>query len=152
MDIMQIVCLKLRLCWKDGVLLQFRGYDGLEEFDWPGYRQRYGDISRLDRILEAEGDSTNRYKLSKQADVLMLFQLLPADELYDVLDRLGYPHDRHTIPRTIEYYLDRTSHGSTLSKVVHSWVLARADRRKAWNYFLEALESDIADVQGGTTG
>ena len=149
----QHVSRKLRLCWTDdGVLLQFRGYDALEEFDWNGYRRRYGDISRLDRILEAEGDSTNRYKLSKQADVLMLFQLLTADELYVLLDRLGYPHDRRTIPRTIAYYLDRTCHGSTLSKVVHSWVLARADRHKAWDYFLEALESDIADVQGGTTG
>jgi trehalose/maltose hydrolase-like predicted phosphorylase len=149
----QHVSRKLRLCWTDdGVLLQFRGYDSLEEFDWTGYRRRYGDISRLDRILEAEGDSTNRYKLSKQADVLMLFQLLTADELYVLLDRLGYPHDRRTIPRTIAYYLDRTCHGSTLSKVVHSWALARADRHKAWDYFLEALESDIADVQGGTTG
>ena len=149
----QHVSRKLRLCWTDdGVLLQFRGYETLEEFDWAGYRQRYGDISRLDRILEAEGDSTNRYKVSKQADVLMLFQLLTADELYGLLDRLGYPHDRRTIPRTVAYYLDRTCHGSTLSKVVHSWVLARADRRKAWDYFLEALESDIADVQGGTTG
>jgi trehalose/maltose hydrolase-like predicted phosphorylase len=144
---------RLRLCWhEDGVLSQFRGYEGLQEFDWAGYVRRYGDISRLDRILEAEGDSTNRYKLSKQADVLMLFQLLTADELYVVLDRLGYPHDRQTIPRTIRYYLERTSHGSTLSKVVHSWVLARGDRRKAWAYFLEALESDISDVQGGTTG
>ncbi|MCZ2849736.1 glycoside hydrolase family 65 protein [Modestobacter sp. VKM Ac-2978] len=149
----QHVSRKLRLCWtEDGVLLQFRGYESLEEFDWAGYRERYGDISRLDRILEAEGDSTNRYRLSKQADVLMLFQLLTADELYGLLDRLGYPHDRQTIPRTIAYHLDRTSHGSTLSKVVHSWVLARSDRRKAWDYFLEALESDIADVQGGTTG
>ena len=144
---------RLRLCWhEDGVLSQFRGYEGLAEFDWAGYRDRYGDISRLDRILEGEGDSTNRYKLSKQADVLMLFQLLTADELYVVLDRLGYPHDRQTIPRTIRYYLERTSHGSTLSKVVHSWVLARSDRRRAWTYFLEALESDISDVQGGTTG
>jgi trehalose/maltose hydrolase-like predicted phosphorylase len=148
----QHVSRKLRLCWRDGVLLQFRGYDTLEEFDWDGYRRRYGDISRLDRILEAEEDSTNRYKVSKQADVLMLFQLLTADELYGLLDRLGYPHDRRTIPGTIAYYLDRTCHGSTLSKVVHSWVLARADRHKAWDYFLQALESDIADVQGGTTG
>ena len=37
--------------------------------------RQYGDIHRLDRILEAEGDTTNRYKLSKQADVLMLFYL-----------------------------------------------------------------------------
>ena len=149
----QHVSRKLRLCWSDeGILMQFRGYESLQEFDWTGYRRRYGDISRLDRILEAEGDSTNRYKLSKQADVLMLFQLLSADELYALLDRLGYPHDHRTIPRTVRYYLDRTSHGSTLSKVVHAWVLARADRQKAWTYFLEALESDVADVQGGTTG
>jgi trehalose/maltose hydrolase-like predicted phosphorylase len=143
---------KLRLCWHDdGVLSQFRGYERLQEFDWDGYRDRYGDISRLDRILEAEGDSANRYKVSKQADVLMIFQLLTADELYAVLDRLGYPHDRRTIPRAVAYYLDRTSHGSTLSKVVHSWVLARSNRRRAWRYFLDAVESDIADVQGGTT-
>ena len=151
-----LVSRKLRLCWHpDGsgtpVLSQFRGYDRLEEFDWSGYRRRYGDISRLDRILEAEGDTTNRYKVSKQADVLMLFQLLPADELYAVLDRLGYAHDRSTIPRTVAYYLDRTAHGSTLSRVVHAWVLARSDRRRSWHLFLEALDSDVADVQGGTT-
>jgi trehalose/maltose hydrolase-like predicted phosphorylase len=149
----QHVSRKLRLCWSgDGVLLQFRGYDALEEFDWAGYRERYGDIRRLDRILEAEDDSPNRYQVSKQADVLMLFQLLTADELYGLLDRLGYRHDQRTIPRTIEYYVDRTCHGSTLSKVVHSWVLARGNRRTAWTYFLEALESDVADVQDGTTG
>ena len=147
---------KLRLCWHDDdagtrVLSQFRGYDRLEEFDWAGYAARYPDIGRLDRILEAEGDSPNRYKLSKQADVLMIFQLLNAEEFYRVLDGLGYPHDEHTIPRTISYYLARTSHGSTLSRVVHSWVLARSDRGQAWRYFVEALESDIADRQGGTT-
>jgi trehalose/maltose hydrolase-like predicted phosphorylase len=147
---------RLRLCWHAGddggaVLSQFRGWDRLEELDWAGYRARYGDIRRLDRILEAEGDSPNRYKLSKQADVLMLFHLLTADEFYAVLDRLGYPHDRRTIPRTVAYHLDRTCHGSTLSELVHSWVLARSDRRRAWRCFLDALESDIADVQGGTT-
>jgi alpha,alpha-trehalase len=38
-----------------------------------------------------------------------------------------------------------------LSRVIHSWVLARADRPRAWKLFLEALNSDIGDVQGGTT-
>ncbi|WP_156036380.1 glycoside hydrolase family 65 protein [Blastococcus sp. URHD0036] len=144
---------RLRLVWHaDGVLSQFRGYEQLAEFDWRGYRARYGDISRLDRILEAEGDSANRYKVSKQADVLMLFHLLTADEFYAVLDRLGYASDRRTIPRTVAYYTARTCHGSTLSRVVHSWVLARGDRDRAWAFFLEALDSDIDDVQGGTTG
>jgi alpha,alpha-trehalase len=30
-------------------------------------------------------------------------------------------------------------------------VLARADRQRSWQLFTEALQSDIADVQGGTT-
>jgi HAD superfamily hydrolase (TIGR01509 family) len=34
---------------------------------------RYGNIQRLDLILEGENDSANRYKVSKQPDVLMLF-------------------------------------------------------------------------------
>ncbi|MCB1112875.1 MAG: glycoside hydrolase family 65 protein, partial [Chlamydiia bacterium] len=62
------------------IISQFQGYDKLKEFDWEGYRKRYGDIQRLDRILEAEDDSTNRYKLSKQADVLMLFYLFSVEE------------------------------------------------------------------------
>jgi len=136
---------------EDGIISQFSGYEQLEELDWDDYRERYGDIQRLDRILEAEGQSPNRYKLSKQADVLMLFYLLSADELQQILGRLGYRFDRRQIPRNIAYYARRTSHGSTLSRVVHSWVEARADRHASWALFLEALASDLEDVQGGTT-
>ena len=143
---------RIRLPWlPERILAQFEGYEKLAEFDWAGYAERYGDIARLDRILEAEGDSTNRYKVSKQADVLMLFYLLSADELNGLLERLGYAPDGDMIPRTIEYYLRRTSHGSTLSRVVHSWVLARSDRRRAWHHFLAALDADVHDTQGGTT-
>ena len=112
---------------------------------------KYGDIARLDRILEAEGDSPNRYRLAKQADVLMLFYVLSADELGQIIERLGYRYEPKLIPHNIDYYVRRTSHGSTLSKVVHSWLLARRDRRQAWDYFLQALDSDVTDVQGGTT-
>ncbi len=135
----------------DGIISQFEGYGDLEEFDWKRYEEKYGDIQRLDRILEAEGDSTNRYKLSKQADVLMLFYLFSADELGLLFEQLGYPFDYQTIPRNVEYYLARTSHGSTLSRVAHSWVLARSDRPASWSLFLRALDSDLADIQGGTT-
>jgi alpha,alpha-trehalase len=31
----------------DGVLTQFEGYEQLLEFDWEGYRERYGNIQRL---------------------------------------------------------------------------------------------------------
>jgi alpha,alpha-trehalase len=135
----------------DGIISQFEGYGDLKELDWTSYMARYGDIHRMDRILEAEGDSANRYQVSKQADVLMLFYLLSATELGQILQRLGYELPPEAIARTIDYYTARTSHGSTLSRVVHSWVIARSDRERSWELFSEAIESDVADVQGGTT-
>lgn len=134
-----------------GVISQFEGYEDLQELDWDGYRQRYDDLQRLDRILEAEGDSVNNYQAAKQADSLMLFYLLSADELYELFDRLGYPFGPEQIPATIDYYQKRTSHGSTLSAVVHSWVLARGDRRQAMQYFRQVMASDVVDIQHGTT-
>jgi trehalose/maltose hydrolase-like predicted phosphorylase/beta-phosphoglucomutase-like phosphatase (HAD superfamily) len=135
----------------DGVLTQFEGYEDLLEFDWEGYRERYGDIARLDRLLEAEGDSTDRYKLAKQADVLMLLYLLSRSELQELLAGLGYQVDEEQLARTVDYYLARTSHGSTLSGVVSAWVLTRYQPEEAWRFLQHALESDVADVQGGTT-
>lgn len=35
--------------------------------------------------------------------------------------------------------------------MVHAWVLARSDRKRAIKYFAEALQSDVADIQQGTT-
>jgi alpha,alpha-trehalase len=143
---------KMRLVFHgEGIISQFEGYDELQEFDWEGYRQKYSDIQRLDRVLEAEDDTPNRYKASKQADVLMLFYLFSSEKLKKLFDQLGYPFEYETIPKNIDYYLDRTSHGSTLSRVVHSWVLARSDRVRSWKLFCEALKSDIEDIQGGTT-
>jgi trehalose/maltose hydrolase-like predicted phosphorylase len=133
------------------IISQFEGYERLDELDWEHYRVRYGNIQRLDLILEAENDSTNRYKLSKQADVLMLFYLFSAEELTQLFARLGYIFDPQTIPRNVDYYDRRSSHGSTLSRVVHAWVLARSDRSRAMKYFAEALQSDVSDIQQGTT-
>ncbi|GAB4585660.1 trehalose-phosphatase [Nocardia sp. IFM 10818] len=147
----EVVGRRMYVPFHDGVISQFDGYDQLAELDWEHYRQRYDDIARLDRILESEGDDINRYRAGKQADVLMLFYLLSADELREVLGRLGYELPGAMIPRTIEYYLARTSHGSTLSALVHAWVLARANRPQAMEFFHRVLDSDIADIQGGTT-
>jgi len=135
----------------DGVISQFEGYEALAELDWDAYRQRYGSIQRLDRILEAENDDVNRYKAAKQADALMLLYLLSADELHELLDRLDYHLDPGQIPEMVDYYLARSSHGSTLSGVVHAWVLARANRDRALEFFHQVIKSDVADIQGGTT-
>jgi trehalose/maltose hydrolase-like predicted phosphorylase len=143
---------RLRVPFHQGVISQFDGYGDLTELDWDAYRARYDSIRRLDRILEAEGDSVNRYQASKQADVLMLGYLFSPAELRDLFRRLGYDVDDEVWRRTVDYYLRRTSHGSTLSGLVHGLVLARARRAEAWSYVHEALEADIADIQGGTTG
>lgn len=135
----------------DGIISQFEGYEKLRELDWDGYRRRYGNIQRLDLILEGENDSANHYKLSKQPDVLMLFYLFSSEEICELFERLGYPFEYETIPRNVAYYANRSSHGSTLSRVVYAWVLARSDRPRAMNFFAEALQSDVSDVQQGTT-
>lgn len=149
---------KMRLCFHadgtgDGgeVLSQFEGFELLREFDWDGYKERYGDISRLDRILEAEGDTPDRYQLAKQADTLMLFHLFAPEELAELLERLGYDCDETFFERNLRYYEARTSHGSTLSQMVHSWLHSRLDPEHSWQLFRNALSSDINDVQGGTT-
>jgi trehalose/maltose hydrolase-like predicted phosphorylase len=142
---------KMRVCFHQGMISQFEGYDRLDELNWDRYRTTYGDIDRLDRILEAEGDSPDRYKLAKQADVVMLFYLLSAEELAGLLERLGYPYDKELVHRNFEYYVRRTGHGSSLSRVVHAWVAARRERQASWELFVRSLHSDVAGVRGGTT-
>ena len=135
----------------DGVMSQFEGYGELKELDWEHYRDRYGDIERLDLILEAEDDATNCYKLAKQADVLMLPYLLGHEGLIAILQRLQYGFTQDRLNQTIEYYLARTAHGSTLSRVAHASVLAGLDADRAWDSFREALDADLDDTQHGTT-
>ena len=135
----------------DGIISQFEGYEDLAELDWDAYRAKHGPIQRLDRILHAEGDDPNRYKASKQADTVMLFFLFSAEELADIFQRLGYQYRADTAQRNVEYYDRRTSHGSTLSFVAHAGVMAALDPESSWERFLVALESDVEDIQGGTT-
>jgi trehalose/maltose hydrolase-like predicted phosphorylase len=135
----------------DGIISQFEGYEELEELDWDAYRERYGNIQRLDRILHAEGDDPNRYKLSKQADAVMLFYLFAPAGIRELFERLGYEYRPDTAARNIAYYDQRTSHGSTLSFVTFAGVLAPLDPESSWKRCLVALRSDVEDIQGGTT-
>ncbi len=133
------------------IISQFEGYEDLKELDWKHYRQKYGEAIRLDRILESENDSPNHYKASKQADVLMLFYLFSCEELQELFDKLGYDFNPSMIPVNIDYYYKRTSHGSTLSQVIHAWVYSRSHRDRSYESFKTALMSDFRDTQGGTT-
>ena len=135
----------------DGIISQFEGYAELQELDWDAYRAKYGNIQRLDRILRAEGNDPNRYKITKQADTVMLFFLFSDDELREIFGRLEYDYRGDTAMRNIAYYDQRTSHGSTLSYITHAGVLATLDPESSWERFLVALRSDADDIQGGTT-
>ncbi|MEI7694056.1 MAG: beta-phosphoglucomutase family hydrolase [Chlorobium sp.] len=140
---------------EDGILEQFDGYNTLKELDWAHYHSLYGNIHRMDRILKAEGDSPDEYKVAKQPDVLMTFYTLSPGEVAELLTRVGYkvPDDMTLVRNNYAYYEPRTSHGSTLSKVVHSIISSYLSdgHEMAWKWFSEALKSDIKDTQGGTT-
>lgn len=136
---------------EEGIINQFEGYEKLKEFPWEKYQKKYDDIHRLDRVLESEGDTPNNYKASKQADVLMLFFLFSRDELSGILKKLGYRFEEEMIRKNIEYYSKRTSHGSTLSRLVFSWILSKYDKQKSWQNFEALIISDFEDIQGGTT-
>jgi trehalose/maltose hydrolase-like predicted phosphorylase len=136
---------------EEGLIAQFEGYEKLKDFNWKDYNLKYKRLQRLDRILEKEGDDINRYKVNKQADVLMLFYLFSSKELNDHFAWMNYQFESQFIQKNINYYLKETTSGSSLSRIVHSWVMARLDRKHAWSLFKEALMSDVIDIQGGTT-
>ena len=54
--------------------------------------------------------------------------------------------DRAPIPRCVYYDASRTSHGSTLSRVVDSRVTARPDGERARRLFQEALDLAAGDA------
>lgn len=143
---------KMGIVLKGGLISQFDGYLGLKELNWDAYRRKYGNIHRMDRILKAEGKSPNEYKVAKQADVLMLFYLLSLPEVEEIFDKLGYAFDKELLRTNYNYYIKRTSHGSTLSKVVHCFISHLLGKGKdSWRWFNDVIESDIYDTQGGTT-
>ncbi len=147
------IAARLNLCISDdGVLEQFDGYFELEDLDWDAYRQEYRSIGRMDRLLKAEGKSPDEYKVAKQADALMPFFVLSDHELRTILSSLGYEPGPEFLRRNFAYYLERTSHGSTLSRLVHADLASRAGCPEvSWELFRQALLSDYTDTQGGTT-
>ncbi|NOY37420.1 MAG: beta-phosphoglucomutase family hydrolase [Chlorobi bacterium] len=138
---------------KEGIIEQFAGYFGLAEIDLEEYKKKYNDIHRMDRILKAEGKSPDAFKVSKQADLLMAFYLLGEEEVTGILQSMGYSPPANYLARNYQYYLARTSHGSTLSRLVYSTIAFHLGRkREGWKMFMDTLNSDLEDIQGGTTG
>jgi trehalose/maltose hydrolase-like predicted phosphorylase len=102
--------------------------------------------------LKAEGLSPNLYKVAKQADALMLFYNLSEETISTLLDQLGYNHPDNILDTNFHYFLQRTSHGSTLSRLVHAYLAHIAGHHDlSWKLYQESLRSDYIDIQSGTT-
>jgi trehalose/maltose hydrolase-like predicted phosphorylase len=137
---------------EDGIIAQYEGYFDLKELDWEYYKKKYGNIYRMDRILKAEGLTPDEFKVAKQADMLMTFYNLEKPEVDNLLNGLGYTLPENYLQRNLEYYFGRTSHGSTLSRIVHARLASIAGNRNlSWELYADALASDFVDIQGGTT-
>mgnify|MGYP005838868895 CR=1 FL=1 len=138
---------------EEGIISQYDGYFDLKELDWDAYREKYGNIYRMDRLLKSEGKSADDYKVAKQADTLMTFFNLEKEEVDEILENMGYQLPEDYLTKNLEYYLARTSHGSSLSRVVHAQLANIIDDDQlSWELYEDALGSDYVDIQGGTTG
>ena len=101
------------------------------------YRAKHGNIQRLDRILQGRGRRPRPLQ-GRQAGrhghaVLPVPRRRAAAALRPARLRLS---PRTIARRTIDYYDQRTSHGSTLSLIVHAGVLAGIDPESSWERFL----------------
>lgn len=143
----------LTIIIKDDILAQYDGYFDLKELDWDYFKKKYGNIYRMDRLLKAEGESADDYKVAKQADTLQTFYNLNEETVTAILKKLGYNLSGDYLAKNLAYYLARTSHGSTLSRVVHAQLANIInDQKLSWELYSSALTSDYSDIQGGTTG
>ncbi|WP_406513129.1 helix-turn-helix domain-containing protein [Streptomyces sp. NBC_00161] len=136
-----------RRCGADGTYIAY-----LEEH---AARPAIGTLVRVADTLGLTVDDltgASAHRVAGRSTALMLGYLFRPAELEQMFLRLGHRLDDGLWRRTVDYYLRRTCHGSTLSSLVHGWILAREQGPDAWRYCQEALLSDITDVQGGTTG
>lgn len=101
----------------------------------------------MDRILKMEKESPDHFKVAKQADTLMLFYNMPEDELKQLMSNLGYQPKPDLLKINYNHYYPRTSHGSTLSRVVHAYLCnVMGEKDISWDLYWEALTSDYIDI------
>lgn len=119
-----------------GLFEQFAGYHGLEEIDLREYEPR---SAPMDLLLGRE--RTQRSKVVKQADVVLLIYLL-WDRFPPAVRRANFL-----------YYEPRCGHGSSLSPGIHALVAARlGEIDLADRYFRQTAEIDLANNMGNAAG
>jgi kojibiose phosphorylase len=119
-----------------GLIEQFRGFFKLEQIDLAAFEPR---VAPMDILLGH--DRTQRAQVVKQADVLMLFHLLP--------DR----YSKEVIDKNFLYYEPRTGHGSSLSPATHALIAARLGYTDAaMRFFKLAADIDLGNTMGNSSG
>jgi len=82
----------------------------------------------------------------------MVFFVLDPQSVVGILKKAGYSVGEDLLQVNLDYYLARTSHGSTLSRLVHAYLTALVGYEElSWQLYMDALSSDYVDIQGGTT-
>ena len=119
-----------------GLYEQFAGYFDLE----PLLMSQIGPPPlAVDMVLGSERVTGSQ--LIKQADVLMLYHLLPDEVVPD------------SLAASLAFYEPRTAHGSSLSPAISAALLARAgEPERALELFRLAARLDMDDLTGTTAG
>jgi trehalose/maltose hydrolase-like predicted phosphorylase len=119
-----------------GIYEQFAGYFALDPLIMSEITTPPAPV---DVLLGPE--RVSRSQLIKQADVLMLFHLVP-DEV-----------EPGSLRPCLDFYEPRTAHGSSLSPAISAALLARAgEPERAVELFREASRLDLDDLTGTTAG
>jgi trehalose/maltose hydrolase-like predicted phosphorylase len=117
-----------------GMYEQFAGYWDLEPLL---VRDLAEPPVAIDMVVGA--DRVTGSQLIKQADVLMLYHLVP-DEVVP-----------GSLPAALAFYEPRCAHGSSLSPAIHASLFARAgDAERALDLYRLAARLDLDDVTGTT--
>jgi trehalose/maltose hydrolase-like predicted phosphorylase len=119
-----------------GLYEQFAGYWGLEPL-------RIAEVApppvAIDLLLGA--DRVAASQLIKQPDVLMLHHLVPGEVVTG------------SLAANLDFYDQRTAHGSSLSPAVHAALFARVGQpERALELFRIAARLDLDDITGTTAG
>jgi trehalose/maltose hydrolase-like predicted phosphorylase len=131
----------------DGLINQYEGFEKLQAFDIEMLPTDMRD-KRLDWALHAMGRNADEFQITKQADALTLLYLFPKEEVARLFARLGYQCSDECILHTARYYLARTVHRSSLSRVVYAGALAQVAPEMSWEFYQHVLETDLDPLKG----
>lgn len=138
---------RLFVPFHDGVINQYEDFEKLERFD-PAMLPPHMREQRVDWALLAIGRNADEFQITKQADALTLFYLLSKDDVTTLFARLGYSCSDDCILRTAHYYLARSAHRSSLSRVVYAGALAQVDLDMSWDFYRHVLDTDLDPMKG----